>query len=75
MAFKDEAKTDQLQEIGIKNSKSFPFIGTSLASMESLSMPLVQEVVLSADIKSEECRMRVIDIITKMNVKITEQQE
>jgi hypothetical protein len=31
----------EFQEIGIKNSNDFPLIGTSLASVESLSMPLV----------------------------------
>ncbi|OIW06926.1 hypothetical protein TanjilG_18314 [Lupinus angustifolius] len=49
-------------------SKSFPLSGTStLASMESLSLPLVQEVVLSADMQCEKCQRRVADIITKMN--------
>ncbi|WJX63122.1 hypothetical protein P8452_48044 [Trifolium repens] len=68
MAFKDGAKRE-FQEIGIKNSKDFPLIGTSLASVESLSMPLVQEVVLSADMQCEKCQKRVIDVITKMNVE------
>ncbi|XP_058775354.1 uncharacterized protein LOC131649619 isoform X2 [Vicia villosa] len=58
MAFKDS---------GRKNSKDFPLIETSLASMESLTMPMVQEVVVSADMQCEECQKRVIDIITKMN--------
>ncbi|WJX57807.1 hypothetical protein P8452_43329 [Trifolium repens] len=60
----------EFQEIGIKNSNDFPLIGTSLASVESLSMPLVQEVVLSAaDMQCEKCQKRVIDVITKMNVE------
>ncbi|PNX65375.1 hypothetical protein L195_g054504, partial [Trifolium pratense] len=45
----------------------FPLSGTSLASLESLSLPLVQEVVLSADMQCESCQKRVSDIITKMN--------
>lgn len=40
MAFKDSAKSE-LQEIAIKSSKNFPLFGTSLASIESLSMPKV----------------------------------
>jgi hypothetical protein len=40
MALKDGAKRE-FQEIGIKNPKDFSLIGTSLASVESLSMPLV----------------------------------
>ncbi|CAI8595671.1 unnamed protein product [Vicia faba] len=62
MAFKDS-------NVGRKNSKDFPHIETCLASMESLTKPMVQEVVLSADMQCEECQKRVIDIITKMNVE------
>lgn len=40
MAFKDSAKSE-LHEIAIKSSKDFPLFGTSLASIESLSMPKV----------------------------------
>ncbi|XP_045819099.1 uncharacterized protein LOC123911673 [Trifolium pratense] len=71
MAFKDDAKREFQEINGINNSKDFPLIGigTSLASMESLSMPLVQEVVLSADMQCEKCQKRVIDVITKMNVE------
>ncbi|PNX76527.1 hypothetical protein L195_g032478, partial [Trifolium pratense] len=47
----------------------FPLSGTSLASLESLSLPLVQEVVLSADMQCESCQKRVSDIITKMNAE------
>ncbi|WVZ12178.1 hypothetical protein V8G54_016708 [Vigna mungo] len=56
----------------IKNSKGFPLGGsrTSLASMESLSMPQVQEVVLSADMQCENCQRKVTDIITKMNASV-----
>lgn len=68
MAFKDSAKSE-LHEIAIKSSKEFPLFGTSLASIESLSMPKVHEVVLSADMQCEKCQKRVIDIITKMNGK------
>ncbi|KAK7275235.1 hypothetical protein RIF29_16344 [Crotalaria pallida] len=68
MASDDEAKKE-LHEVGIKISKGFPLARTSLASMESLSLPLVQEVVLSADMQCEKCQKRIADIITKMNVE------
>ncbi|KAI4339446.1 hypothetical protein MLD38_024390 [Melastoma candidum] len=41
---------------------------TSLASIESLSVPLVQEVVLSADMSCAECQKRVADVMSRMNV-------
>ncbi|KAL5179787.1 hypothetical protein HKD37_01G001035 [Glycine soja] len=55
--------------VGVRKSKGFPLggSGTSLASMEFLSMPQVQEVVLSADMQCEKCQKRVTDIIAKMN--------
>ncbi|KAJ7943179.1 Heavy metal-associated domain containing protein [Quillaja saponaria] len=59
----------KIQRIGIKNSKSLHLRGTSLASVESLSMPLVQEIVLSADMQCEECQKRVADIILRMNAE------
>ncbi|PKI60479.1 hypothetical protein CRG98_019133 [Punica granatum] len=40
---------------------------SSLASVECLSMPLVQEVVLSADIGCAECRKRIADVMSRMN--------
>ncbi|KAI6677021.1 hypothetical protein NL676_037817 [Syzygium grande] len=39
---------------------------TSLASIESLTMPLMQEVVLSADIRCVECQKRVADVMSRM---------
>lgn len=62
-------KRNLQKSAGIKMSKSFPLSGTSLASLESLSLPLVQEVVLSADMQCETCQKRVADIITKMNAE------
>ncbi|KAI5401533.1 uncharacterized protein LOC127091223 isoform X1 [Lathyrus oleraceus] len=66
MAFKDCSINREVQKAsGVKVSKSFPL--SSLASLESLSLPLVQEVVLSGDMKCENCQKRVSDIINKMN--------
>ncbi|KAK4779891.1 hypothetical protein SAY87_015997 [Trapa incisa] len=39
----------------------------TLASLESLSMPPMQEVVLSADIGCVQCRKRIADVISRMN--------
>lgn len=56
-----------------KRKKELPTLGcvalsgTSLASVESLSMPLMQEVVLSADIRCADCQKRLADIISRMN--------
>ncbi|RDX95353.1 hypothetical protein CR513_22137 [Mucuna pruriens] len=70
MDFEDGAKKELPEEVvGIKKPKDFPLGGNSLASMESLSMPQVQEVVLSADMQCEKCQKRVTDIIAKMNVE------
>ncbi|CAJ1977556.1 unnamed protein product [Sphenostylis stenocarpa] len=66
MAFEDGSKKE-LQKVGLKISNRFPLTRTTLASMESLSLPVVQEVVLSADMQCEKCQKRVADIITKMN--------
>ncbi|GMI99922.1 hypothetical protein like AT1G68585 [Hibiscus trionum] len=51
----------------LNNPKSFLLPGTSLASVESLSMPLVQEVVVSADIGCAVCQKKIADIISRMN--------
>ncbi|XP_020213722.1 uncharacterized protein LOC109797955 isoform X2 [Cajanus cajan] len=58
MAFEDGSKA---------GLKIFPLTRTTLASLESLSLPTVQEIVISADMQCEKCRKRVADIITKMN--------
>ncbi|KAK8467353.1 hypothetical protein PHAVU_007G026200 [Phaseolus vulgaris] len=66
MAFEDGSKKE-LQKVGLEISNGFPLARTTLASMESLSLPVVQEVVLSADMQCEKCQKRVADIIAKMN--------
>ncbi|KAK6157657.1 hypothetical protein DH2020_011905 [Rehmannia glutinosa] len=40
---------------------------TTLAAIESLAMPLVQEVVFLADFRCARCQQRVADILSKMN--------
>ncbi|CAN6996383.1 unnamed protein product, partial [Brassica oleracea var. botrytis] len=39
---------------------------SSLASVASLSMPLIQEIVLSADIKCSDCQEKIADIMSRM---------
>ncbi|GLT91783.1 hypothetical protein SLE2022_096560 [Rubroshorea leprosula] len=57
---------EELPGIEIGNSDNIILSGASLASVESLSMPLVQEIVLSADIRCAECQKRVADIMSRM---------
>ncbi|XP_057961346.1 uncharacterized protein LOC131153209 [Malania oleifera] len=59
-------KMDAAAGSGLKKPKSLLLPQTSLACVESLSMPLVQEVVLSADFQCAECRKRISDIMSKM---------
>jgi len=66
MSLVDQQKKG-LSGTGIRKSESFLLSETSLASLESLTMPLVQEVVLSADIRCAECQKRVADIMARMN--------
>uniref|UniRef100_A0A9I9D324 HMA domain-containing protein n=1 Tax=Cucumis melo TaxID=3656 RepID=A0A9I9D324_CUCME len=52
--------------IGVRKQRIFPH-ASSLASIESLSLPLVQEIVLTADIGCAECQKKLADILSKMN--------
>ncbi|KAL0380753.1 UNVERIFIED_CONTAM: hypothetical protein Sangu_0139600 [Sesamum angustifolium] len=42
---------------------------TTLAAVESLAVPLVQEVVFLADFRCARCQKRVAEIMAKMNGK------
>ncbi|XP_042032122.1 uncharacterized protein LOC121778791 [Salvia splendens] len=41
--------------------------GTTLAAVESLALPRVQEVVFLADFRCPKCQRRVAEIMAKMN--------
>ncbi|KAM4095220.1 hypothetical protein ACJW30_08G012800 [Castanea mollissima] len=69
MALANNQPKKESPGIGIRKSKSLLLSGTSLASVESLSMPLVQEVVISADIRCSDCQKRVADMMSRMNGK------
>ncbi|XP_014634739.1 uncharacterized protein LOC114423922 isoform X2 [Glycine soja] len=76
----EDGANKEVQElvVGVRRPKGFFPLGgsgTSLASMESLSMPQVQEVVLSADMQCERYQKRVTDIIAKMNGAFDSQEE
>ncbi|PSR88264.1 Polycystic kidney disease [Actinidia chinensis var. chinensis] len=55
--------------ITVRNKRSNRLLipRTSLASVESLTMPLIHEVVLLADFQCEECQKRVADIVSRIN--------
>ncbi|XP_062111163.1 uncharacterized protein LOC133822739 [Humulus lupulus] len=68
--FDDRPKKKKLPPVlGItkKSSERLLVHGTSLASVESLSLPLVQEIVLSADIGCSECQKRIAEIMSRMS--------
>ncbi|PON59546.1 Heavy metal-associated domain containing protein [Parasponia andersonii] len=71
MAFFDDGpkkkKLSPLIGVRRKSSERLLVHGTSLASVESLSLPLVQEIVLSADIGCSECQKRIAEIMSRMS--------
>ncbi|KAG5380327.1 hypothetical protein BRARA_G02512 [Brassica rapa] len=55
------------QELGASpRSKLSITSESSLASVASLSMPLIQEIVLSADIRCSDCQEKIADIMSRM---------
>ncbi|KAA3460759.1 heavy metal-associated isoprenylated plant protein 26-like [Gossypium australe] len=75
MVLPSQVPKKDARRIEFNNPRSFLLPGSSLASVESLSMPLVStptlsfvhEVFYSADIRCAECQMRIADIISRMN--------
>lgn len=67
MSLLHQTKTDELINIGLKNPNNVPYSRITLASVESLTLPLVQEVVLLADFRCKGCQERVADIMSRMN--------
>nr|GEW69497.1 RNA-directed DNA polymerase, eukaryota [Tanacetum cinerariifolium] len=47
--------------------KKMAIVPTTLAAFESLTFPLVQEVVLLADFQCKRCQDRVADIVSRLN--------
>ncbi|XP_043716897.1 uncharacterized protein LOC122664925 isoform X2 [Telopea speciosissima] len=67
MSFLGWAKKE-LTKLGIYKSKKLLLSRSSLASIESLSVPLIQEVVLSADLGCKNCQKRVAHAISLMDL-------
>ncbi|WKA08148.1 hypothetical protein VitviT2T_025895 [Vitis vinifera] len=56
-----------LNRIGIRQSSKLLLPQTSLASIESLETPLVQEIVLAADLHCPNCQKRVANVISNID--------
>uniref|UniRef100_A0A7N0T5Y9 HMA domain-containing protein n=1 Tax=Kalanchoe fedtschenkoi TaxID=63787 RepID=A0A7N0T5Y9_KALFE len=53
--------------IAVKEQPWLSLQKTSLASLECLDMPLVHQVVLSADFQCPKCQARIDDMVSRMN--------
>ncbi|KAM0016781.1 hypothetical protein Hdeb2414_s0028g00700461 [Helianthus debilis subsp. tardiflorus] len=60
---------DQNEEDDMETEKKnkLAIVPTTLATIESLTFPLVQEVVVSADIRCKNCQDRVAHIVSRLN--------
>ncbi|KAI3818309.1 hypothetical protein L1987_12113 [Smallanthus sonchifolius] len=65
MAVNDQNEEDEELEFEKKNKLAI--VPTTLATIESLTFPLVQEVVLLADFRCKRCQDRVADIVSRLN--------
>lgn len=63
----DNDLTKKVAEKVGSDKSGFLLSETSLAVMESLTMPLVQEVVISADLRCTECQKRINSVISRFN--------
>ncbi|XP_020553317.1 uncharacterized protein LOC105161139 isoform X2 [Sesamum indicum] len=62
--WKKDDLTTMTATTGVKGSRPDR---TTLAAVESLAVPLVQEVVFLADFRCARCQKRVAEIMAKMN--------
>ncbi|KAI7751063.1 hypothetical protein M8C21_008372 [Ambrosia artemisiifolia] len=51
----------------VEFENNLAIVPTTLATIESLTFPLVQEVVVLADFRCKSCQDRVADIVSKLN--------
>ncbi|KAI7756662.1 hypothetical protein M8C21_012220 [Ambrosia artemisiifolia] len=58
---------DENEEVEIQKKNKLAIVPTTLATIESLTFPIVQEVVVSADIRCKNCQDRVADIVSRLN--------
>ncbi|CAH1450287.1 unnamed protein product [Lactuca virosa] len=66
VAVQEEEEDDEMK---LEKSKNLVKLPTTLASIESLTFPLIQEVVLMADFRCKMCQDRVANIVSKFNDK------
>ncbi|KAL8268888.1 hypothetical protein R6Q59_002686 [Mikania micrantha] len=59
-------KNDEDEELEFEKD-NLAIVPTTLATIESLTIPLVQEVVLLADFRCKSCQDRVAHIVSKLN--------
>ncbi|KAJ0637991.1 hypothetical protein HanOQP8_Chr17g0680271 [Helianthus annuus] len=60
---------DQNEQVETEKKNKLAIAPTTLATIESLTFPLVQEVVVSADIRCKNCQDRVANIVSRLNGK------
>ncbi|CAH1416881.1 unnamed protein product [Lactuca virosa] len=58
---------EEEEETVFEKKKNMAVVPTTLATFESLTFPLVQEVVLLADFQCKRCQDRVADILSRLN--------
>ncbi|KAL7607871.1 hypothetical protein Lser_V15G11828 [Lactuca serriola] len=63
-AVQEEEEDDEMK---LEKSNNLVKLPTTLASIESLTFPLIQEVVLMADFRCKMCQDRVANIVSKFN--------
>ncbi|KAL3510815.1 hypothetical protein ACH5RR_030216 [Cinchona calisaya] len=67
MALVHEEKKKNFTSTEGKKSRDMSISRPTLASIESLAIPLVQEVVFLADFRCTKCQQRVAEVMAKMN--------
>ncbi|KAI3763867.1 hypothetical protein L2E82_13865 [Cichorium intybus] len=60
-------QNEEEKEAEFQKTNNMAIVPTTLATIESLTFPLVQEVVLLADFQCKRCQDRVADILSRLN--------
>uniref|UniRef100_A0A803KV31 HMA domain-containing protein n=1 Tax=Chenopodium quinoa TaxID=63459 RepID=A0A803KV31_CHEQI len=63
----DYESATEATEVIRSDQSAVLFPQTSLGFMESLTMPDVQEVVISADVRCSDCQKRILDMISRFD--------
>ncbi|KAK1374577.1 Polycystic kidney disease [Heracleum sosnowskyi] len=67
MAVLDEDSNTEKAKIGVEDYRNGLIPRITLASVESLTLPLVQEIVLLADFRCKGCQEKVATMMSRMN--------